>query len=181
VRSPALLLAIAACGPVAQAPAPPQARPQPVAMPASPTTPEAAWPLLARARDLDGAPVGDAPVTTAVVVFASWCGNCHVELLVLGELLAARDDLRVLGVNFVHHEEYDERGDAAAVRAYVAAEAPWMRVVPGDEALFVALGEPPKIPALYVYAPDGRLRARYDRRWSHMPDAAELAALLDRI
>ncbi len=183
VRGLFVLVAIAACGPIPGAAPASQAPPAPVALaePAAPTTPEAAWPLVATARDIDGATVGDAPVATAVVVFASWCGHCHDQLALLGELLAGRDDLRVIGVNFKSHEEYDQRGDSAAVRAYVAQVAPWLRVVPGDDTMFVALGEPPRIPALYVYAPNGRLRARYDRRHRAMPDAAELTALLDSI
>jgi thiol-disulfide isomerase/thioredoxin len=178
MRRGLFILALASCGPVAAAPPPAGTAPR-----AADTArgPEAAWPLLAGARDLDGRPLGDSPVATVVIVFATWCGHCHHELGELATLRGTRDDLRVVGVNFREHEEYDDRGDSAEVRAYVAREAPWLRVIPGDDALFVALGRPPKIPTLYVYAPDGRLAARYDRRQRAMPGAAELTMLLDAI
>ena len=125
--------------------------------------------------DLDGALVGTAAQPTVVVMFASWCHNCHKELAVLAEL---RRDIRVLGVNYRGHEEYDDRGNAEAVRAYVAKHAPWLRVIPADEHLFALLGRPPKIPTLYVYDGTGALVAIYDRRERAMPDERELRALL---
>ena len=47
---------------------------------------------------------------------------------------------RQLGLNFRGHEEYEQRGDAAAVRGFVADVAPWLRVVPVDGPLCTALG-----------------------------------------
>lgn len=128
--------------------------------------------------DLDGAVVGRAAGPTIVVVFASWCGHCHDALARLAALRAARPDLRVLGVNYRGHETYEQRGGPAAVRRLVAERAPWLRVVPADDALFARLGAPPKIPTLYVYGADGELRALFDRSERPAPDDAELAAAL---
>ena len=91
---------------------------------AGPTTAHA---LLEAAVDLDGEPVGALPPrgrATVAVVFASWCTHCRAELPVLAALAHAQPDVRVLGLNFRGHEEYDGRGDAAAVRAFVAELAP---------------------------------------------------------
>lgn len=132
--------------------------------------------------DLDGAVVGGSPArVTMVVVFASWCEHCKAELTVIDGLRAAHPRLRVLGVSYKAHEEYAGRGSEAAVRAYVATNAPWMRVIPADEALFTALGRPPKVPTIYVFDHAGALAAQYDRRRRPLPDAAELGALLARL
>ena len=135
-----------------------------------------------RSADLDGAPVGaSAARATVVVMFASWCEHCKAELAVIDSLRAAHPRMRVLGVNYRAHEEYAERGNETAVRAYVAANAPWLRVIPADEALFTALGRPPKVPTIFVFDHAGALAATYDRRQVKMPDAAELGALLGRL
>jgi thiol-disulfide isomerase/thioredoxin len=133
--------------------------------------------------DLDGAVIGPGgeQATTIVIVFASWCTHCHRELEVLAKLRSSHPKLRVLGVNYRGHEEYDHRGNAQAVRRYVATRAPWLRVVPADDRLFDVLDRPEKVPALYVYDRNGALVARYDRRDRAMPDGAELRDLLRRI
>jgi len=137
---------------------------------------------LEAARDLDGVVVGkSAARATVIFVFASWCGNCHHELAVLDQLRPGHAGMRVLGVNYRGHEEYDGRGNAAAVRRYVAANAPWLRVVPADERLFDVLGRPPKIPTMFIYDRNGMLVETYDRRDRTLPDAAELRDLLRRI
>jgi thiol-disulfide isomerase/thioredoxin len=125
--------------------------------------------------DLDGALVGTATQPTIVVVFASWCGNCHKELAELDKL---RAQVRVLGLNYRGHEEYDDRGSPEALRRYVAKHAPWLRVIPAGEQLYELLGRPPKIPTLYVYDRNGALVTIYDRRERGMPDAGELRRLL---
>lgn len=138
--------------------------------------------MLAGARDLDGRTVGAAPGrATIAVVFASWCGHCRHQIAQLAEVIDGRDDVRVLGVNFLHHEEYDDRGDSSAVRAYLAESAPWLQVVPAGGDLWRALGSPSKVPTLYVYDAAGMLQAIYDRRRGELPTYAELVALLDGI
>jgi len=140
------------------------------------------WQRFTRSQDLDGAVVGDAPDrATVAIVFASWCGHCRREMDELADLMARRQDVRVIGVNFRHHEEYDQRGDSAAVRAFVREEAPWLRVVPGDLSLWQAFGGPRYVPALYVFAADGSLAASFDREHREPPDADELDALLTQL
>ncbi|MBA3451683.1 MAG: TlpA family protein disulfide reductase [Deltaproteobacteria bacterium] len=132
--------------------------------------------------DLDGAPVGTSTApATVVVVFASWCQHCKVELAVLASLRAAHPRIRILGISYKPHEEYAARGSETALRAYVAASAPWLRVIAADDALFTALGRPPKVPTIYVFDHAGALAAQYDRRQRRMPDAEELGALLVRL
>lgn len=131
--------------------------------------------------DLDGAAIGasDAPATL-VLVFASWCVHCHHELEELAAVRRSQPAIRVLGVSYRDHEEYDGRGNAQALRAYVAAHASWLRVVPADEHLFELLGRPAKVPTLFVYDRTGRRVATFDRRDRTMPDSQELLALLGR-
>lgn len=136
---------------------------------------------LEAAADLDGAVVGPLPAggrATVAVVFASWCSHCRAELPILAELGRLHPDVRIVGVNYRGHEEYEQRGDAAAVRAFVAERAPWLRVVPADEALWSALGRPPKVPTLYVFDRDGRRWRTFDRRRDDLPDLATLEAAL---
>jgi thiol-disulfide isomerase/thioredoxin len=144
------------------------------------TDPRDAYPLLTSAADLDGNAVGAAgDRTTIVIVFASWCGHCRVEMDILAELMARRADARVVGVNFRHHEEYDGRGDSAEVRAFVAERAPFMTVVPAGEDLFYALGSPPRVPTMFIYDAQGQLIASYDPKVRPSPGYGELRALLD--
>jgi thiol-disulfide isomerase/thioredoxin len=150
------------------------------------TTPTPAAPtvaLLDRARDLDGVEVG--PMTegkaTIAIVFASWCGHCRDELRELAVLRAERTDIRYLGVNYVAHEEYDGRGNAAAVRAMRDDLAPWLRVIPADETLWTHLGRPPKVPTLYVFDRNGALAKTYDRRTDALPTFDELDRLISSL
>ena len=70
------------------------------------------------------------------------------------------------------------RGDAAAVRAFVAEQAPWLRVVPADEAVWKSLGAPPKVPTVLVFDRAGALVRAFDRRAEPIPDLAALEAAL---
>ncbi|MEZ4404530.1 MAG: TlpA disulfide reductase family protein [Kofleriaceae bacterium] len=142
----------------------------------------AAAPRLAQveaAVDLDGARVGPptaAQRVTVAVVFASWCTHCREEMPVLAELASRHPDVRILGINFRGHEEYDGRGDAAAVRAFVAERAPWLRVVPADDAVWQSLGRPPKVPTVLVFDRGGALIRSFDRRTDPIPTLADLEA-----
>ena len=137
-------------------------------------------------RDLDGALVGSEGVgsggsragATLVIVFASWCPHCKEELVELDSLRSHH--VRMLGVNYRGHEEYDQRGNSAAVRTF-AEHTPWLRVVPIDDATYTALGRPALIPSLYVFDRTGALVESYDRRTRKPPSRDELAALLAKL
>ncbi|CAN5817179.1 hypothetical protein BH11MYX2_BH11MYX2_03460 [soil metagenome] len=132
--------------------------------------------------DIAGAAIGasDKPVTV-LVEFATWCPHCKEELHELDALRAKHPNIRWLGVNYKAHEEYDNRGGAPQVAAFVAA-TPWLRVVPTDEALYAALGKPKKIPTLWVFDAKHALVAKYDRENGHeMPSATEIDALFTRL
>lgn len=162
-----VLFAILGCS------SPPTAR-EPVVV--APTSPVA---RVDASVDLDGKAIGaSAAPATILIVMASWCSHCHAVLAVLAEVREAHPTTRILGINYKDHEEYDGRGNPQALRAYVAKTAPWLRVVPADDALFEVLGRPPKIPTVFVYDATGRLVARFDRRDRAPPEATELAALL---
>jgi thiol-disulfide isomerase/thioredoxin len=173
VRHLLVAISLAGCTPVYA----PPASPEPVARRGAP-----GWQSLASARDLDGNVVGIEPGrATIAVVFASWCGHCRHQIAQLAEVIDGRDDVRVLGINFLHHEEYDDRGDSQAVRDYVAAEAPWLRVVPAGERLWRELGSPSKVPTLYVFDGAGELRRVWDRRGDELPTYSDLVAALDAL
>ncbi len=168
LRAALVALAVVACGAPAAPPTPAPARGPTLA-------------LVDRAVDLDGAPIGApaaAQLATVVVVFASWCVHCREEMPVLAALAARHPEVRVLGINYRAHEEYDGRGDAAAVRAFVAEQAPWLRVVPADEAVWKSLGAPPKVPTVLVFDRAGALVRAFDRRAEPIPDLAALEAAL---
>ena len=132
-------------------------------------------------------PVGDADVVigqqrtpTVVMLLASWCAHCRDEILVFDTLRKAHPHVRWLGLNYKPHEEYDNRGNAEAVRA-LAAETPWLRIVPADDALFDAFGAPPKVPTIFVYDSKGTLVETFDRRDRPVPREQELDDLLRSI
>lgn len=162
------VLALVACA----SHAPPPAAPAPV---------PSALAQLEASRDLAGAPVGHAPggTPTVAIVFASWCEHCKAELAELDAVRAHHPNVRLLGVNYRGHEDYDGRGSSAAVAAF-AARTPWLRVVPIGDDVFAALGSPPAIPTLYVFNSRGTLVHVFDRR-AHTPERAELEALLSGI
>jgi thiol-disulfide isomerase/thioredoxin len=138
--------------------------------------------VLEHATDMDGVVVGPAETrATVAIVFASWCGHCRNEMRELAVLRADLPDVRFLGVNYKQHEEYDGRGDSAAVRTMVAELAPWLRVVPADEALWTSLGRPPKVPTLYVFDRNGVLAKTYDRRFDALPTFDELERVIDAL
>lgn len=150
----------------------------PAPQPPRPPTPLS---LIETSADLDGKIVGPSDArATIVVLMASWCGHCRVQLDQLGEVRARHPRARVLGVNYKGHEEYDNRGNAERLRAYIAP-MPWLRVVPAGEPLFDALGRPPFVPAVWVYDAGGNLVEFYDRRHRAPPSAAEIEALLVRL
>lgn len=133
------------------------------------------------AKDIDGAVVGHDARPTIVVSFASWCPHCRHELAMLTALRQAHPNARVLGINYMAFELYNHRGNATAVRTYVADNAPWLRVVPVDDALFERFGSPPRVPTMWVFAADGSLARTFDPRRRRAPAAAELDDLLRQL
>ena len=146
--------------------------------PVAPHAPADPLALLEASRDLDGTLVGHVAAPTLVVVFASWCQYCRHEMLELSALRLAHPDARIIGVSYKDLEEYDHRGDAAALRAFVTTSVPWLRVVTADAALYAALGSPPQIPTTFVFDARGKLVATWDRRERPAPAAPELAGAL---
>ena len=138
--------------------------------------------LIEASPDLDGKPIGRTNArATIVVLMASWCGHCRAQLAVLEQIQAEHPNARILGVSYKGHEEYDNRGGAAKLRAYVAEAVPWLRVVPAGDALFGALGKPPFVPAVWVFDRDGTLVEFFDRRERAPPTMREIAALLAKL
>jgi thiol-disulfide isomerase/thioredoxin len=172
----ALLLAVVACASPAPPPPVTSAKP-PAAAPVVETTPLA---KLEASRDLDNTVVGAARTPTVIMLLASWCPHCRDELLVFDTLRKAHPHVRWLGLNYKPHEEYDNRGNAEAVRA-LAVDTPWLRIVPADDALFDAFGAPPKVPTIFVYDSKGTLVETFDRRDRPVPREQELDDLLRSI
>ncbi len=138
--------------------------------------------MIEASADLDGKPVGRTNArATIVVLMASWCGHCRAQLVQLGAIQQQHPNLRILGVNYKAHEEYDNRGNATKLRAYVAEHFAWLRVVPAGEPMFDALGRPPFVPAVWVYNARGELVQFYDRREREPPTVDEIEALLARL
>lgn len=136
---------------------------------------------LEASRDLDGQPIGtsEAPATV-VIVMASWCSHCRDELGVFDRVRAQHPHVRWLAVNYKEHEEYDQRGNADAIRA-LARKVPWLRVVPAGDELYTAVGRPAKIPSILVFDHGGALVERYDRAKTGPPGERELDSLLARL
>ncbi len=101
-----LVFVVAACA----ASAPPV--PHPAAATAIPALAQ-----LEASRDLDNAVVGAAHAPTVVILLASWCSHCRDELAAFDAIRAHHPDVRWLGLNYRAHEEYDGRGNSAAIRA----------------------------------------------------------------
>lgn len=151
--------------------------------PATPTPPRTRpLALIEASPDLDGRVIGTSEVrATIVIMMASWCSHCRAELDMLAQLRPKHTRMRVVGVNYKVHEEYDNRGNAQQLRAYVAAHVPWLRVVPIGESVYRELGRPPFVPAVWVYDGRGELVEFFDRRVRPPPTHAELEALLARL
>ena len=154
----------------------PQQQPTRIQAPRPPTP----LSIIEASPDLDGKLVGPSNArATVVVLMASWCGHCRARLADLAALREKHPFARVLGVNYKGHEEYDNRGNAAQLRAFITEHVPWLRVVPAGEPLFDALGRPGFVPAMWVYSARGELVQFYDPHEPPTPDQIE--ALLVRL
>lgn len=174
MRGALAFFVVAAC---ASRPAVPVAPPRAPAPAPVYRTPLAA---LEASRDLDNNLVGEQRTPTVVMVLASWCHRCRDELAVFDTLRGQHPHIRWLGLSYKPHEEYDQRGNPAALRA-LADETPWLRIVPANDALFAAFGRPPKVPTIFVYDSRGALVATFDRRERPVPREQELDDLLRSI
>ena len=136
--------------------------------------------LVETATDLAGKPIGASPAhSTVVIVLASWCEHCAAEIATLDTLRKLHPDLRIIGVSYHEHENYDHRGNPEALRRY-AGNHSWLPIVLADDALFEALGSPPMIPAVFVFDHAGGLIGHFDRRTSAEPNRREIEDVLAR-
>ncbi|MEZ5300142.1 MAG: ASPIC/UnbV domain-containing protein [Verrucomicrobiales bacterium] len=136
----------------------------------------------------------DAPAL--VMLWASWCGSCQAEIAALKDGIG---DLQSAGVRVVALNVDGASGDAPDARAVAAARAKFPAAVrhgDADAALVGALESlahtalydtrPLPLPAAFLFAPDGTLRAIYkgpadprriagDAGMLALPDAERLA------
>jgi thiol-disulfide isomerase/thioredoxin len=127
--------------------------------------------------DLDRVAIGTARTPTVVILLASWCAHCRAEIAVFEAVCRQHPHVRWLGLNYKAHEEYDQRGNSASIRA-LADETPWLRIAPAGDELFAAFGSPPKVPTIFVYDSRGKLVETFDRRDRPAPREQELDDLL---
>lgn len=153
--------------------------------PGAPTSREATGDLsyqsVLASRDIDGKVVGtpsDETRATLVVFFASWCHPCRHELALLGELHTEDPELRVVGLNA--YEEWSDRSDQAALRDFLAENAPWLQVVHADAELMKVFGGVPKIPTMFVFDGKGELTAEFRRDRRAPPSKAEVIEAVSR-
>ena len=118
------------------------------------------------------------PTLTFAVMFASWCGHCHVQLDILNQLRLAHPTVAFMGLSYAPFEAFNSNGDFAQLRTYAADNAPWLPIYELPEAMYQLAGQPRKIPTLWVFNADGSLLATFDRATREAPDLAELESLV---
>jgi thiol-disulfide isomerase/thioredoxin len=121
--------------------------------------------LVETATDLAGNPIGASPArTTIVIVLASWCEHCAAEIATLDTLRKLHPTLRIIGVSYHSHENYDHRGNPEALKRY-AGNHSWLPIVLADDSLFEALGSPPgRVRVRQGWRPDRSIRSENPRR-----------------
>ncbi len=118
------------------------------------------------------------PTLTFAVMFASWCGHCHVQLDLLNRLRLAHPTVRFVGLSYAPFEEFNANGDLPRLRDYVAANAPWLPIYTLPESLYQRVGRPSKVPTLWAFNADGALVATFDRAVRAAPEFEEIEALV---
>lgn len=118
------------------------------------------------------------PQLTFAVMFASWCGHCHVQLDLLNRLRLAHPTVNFIGLSYAPFEQFNANGDLARLRTYAAAYAPWLPIYALPQSLFQRVGRPSKVPTLWVFSADGALVATFDRAVRSAPEFEELEALV---
>jgi thiol-disulfide isomerase/thioredoxin len=118
------------------------------------------------------------PTLTFAVMFASWCGHCHVQLDILNRLRLAHPTVNFIGLSYAPFEEFNANGDLARLRDYVAANAPWLAIYTLPESLYQRVGRPSKVPTLWAFRADGTLLATFDRAERKAPEFSELETLV---
>lgn len=133
---------------------------------------------LGKRTDMTGARLDlESADAIVVVVFASWCAPCRRELAALSELRAGYPGVTIVGLNA--YEEFDDFSDEKKLRAFLAAEVPWLTVVRDDGTLLETFGGVPKIPTLFIFDRDGKLVHEFRRNKRPPPNKQELAAAID--
>jgi thiol-disulfide isomerase/thioredoxin len=134
---------------------------------------------VAASSDLQGKKVGPAPESTSatlVVFFASWCHACQDELKMLTDFRHDEPGLRIIGLNA--YEDYRDFSDSERLRAYLDANAPWLRVVPANKEMMGAFDGVPKIPTMFLFDREGNLIKEFRRDKRRPPSAEELSAAI---
>lgn len=92
-----------------------------------------------------------------VPFFASWCIPCRAEFKALEQMLSRMpgQPVTVIAVNI--YENFDKLSDEKRLHLYLNAANPSFSIVKVTDAILQAVGRVPRIPTLFVFAPDGRL------------------------
>lgn len=117
-------------------------------------------------RPLDAARLQGRPVL--VSFFASWCPPCNTEFehMALLHLAHASDGLAIVAVNL--HEDFGSfKDDGKRLERFLTRHKPVFSVVKGTAETAKLFGGVERIPTVYVFGRDGRMRLNF----VHKPDA----------
>jgi thiol-disulfide isomerase/thioredoxin len=117
-------------------------------------------------RPLDAARLQGRPVL--VSFFASWCPPCNTEFehMALLQLAHASDGLAIVAVNL--YEDFDNfKDDGKRLARFLTRHKPVFSVVKGTAETARLFGDVTRIPTVYLFGRDGRMRLNF----VHKPDA----------